>query len=272
VRVVGATYRLMATVATPTAQRTLDEVFGGPFPEMIGCALRKHAVLERIAIAYTEGAPLDERAREILQRPDVQQLLVDILATPAVRRALTQQTTSFAEDAAAALRRRASELDVTVERAPRRWIHRPRTASVGVGYAGLTTRALAFLVDGIVVGIALLLAAAALSIVTALVGPLRPGWLAAALLGPAWFVALAGYFAGFWSTLGQTPGMRLMRIRLVSSSHSPLRFGRALLRLVAVVLSIIPCFAGFVPVLFDDRRRALPDFVARTIVTTVEPR
>jgi uncharacterized RDD family membrane protein YckC len=272
VSVVGATYRLMATVATPTAQRTLDEVFGGPFPEMIGCALRKHAVIERIANAYAEGEPLDEQARQILQRPEVQQLLVEVLATPAVRRALAQQSTSFAEDAAAALRRRAREGDLAVERAPRRWIRRTRTATEDVGYAGLTTRALAFLVDGLLVCIALLLAAAALGIVTALVGPLRPTWLAGALLGPAWLAALIAYFAGFWSTLGQTPGMRLMRIRLVSSSESPLRFGRALLRLVAVVLSIIPCFAGFAPALFDDRRRALPDFVARTIVTTAEPR
>jgi uncharacterized RDD family membrane protein YckC len=269
--VVGATYRLMATVATPTAQRTLDELFAGPAPEMVGRALREHAVLERIASAYADGAPLDERARELLQRPDVQRLLVDVLATPAVRRALAQQSTSFAEDALAALRRRARDVDVAVERAPRRWIRRRRAVTEDVGYAGLTTRALAFLVDGIVVSIALLLAAAAVGIVTALTGPLRPAWLAGALFGTALFVAQVVYFAGFWSTLGQTPGMRVMGIRLVSSSHSPLRFGRALLRFVAVVLSIIPCFAGFAPALFDDRRRALPDFVARTIVTTVEP-
>ena len=269
--VVGATYRLMATVATPTAQRTLDELFAGPVPEMVGRALREHAVLERIAGAYSDGAPLDERAREILQRPDVQQVLVEVFATPAVRRALAQQSTSFAEDAAAALRRRALDVDAAVERAPRRWIGRRRTAAEDVCYAGLTTRALAFVVDGIVVSVALLLAAAALGIVTALAGPLRPAWLAGALLGCASLVAQGVYFAGFWSTLGQTPGMRLMRIRLVSTSHTPLRFGRALLRFAAVVLSIIPCFAGFAPALFDDRRRALPDFVARTIVTTVEP-
>ena len=117
--------------------------------------------------------------------------------------------------------------------------------------------------------ISLLLAAAALGIVAALVGPLRPGWLAGAVVGSAWLVVQAVYFASFWSTLGQTPGMRLMRIRLVSSS--PLGFGRALLRFGALVVSIIPCFAGFVPALFDDRRRALPDIAARTAVITVEP-
>ena len=269
--VVGATYRLMATVATPTAQRTLDELFAGPAPEMVGRALREHAVLERIAGAYSDGAPLDERAREILQRPDVQQVLVEVFATPAVRRAVARQSTSFAEDALAALRRRARDVDVAIERPPRRWFRRPDAAVGEIRYPGLATRALAFVVDAIVVSIAFLLAAAALGIVTALAGPLRPAWLAGALVGCASLVVQVVYFAGFWSTLGQTPGMHLMRIRLVSSSHSPLRFGRALLRFVAVVLSIIPCFAGFAPALFDDRRRALPDFVARTIVTTVEP-
>jgi uncharacterized RDD family membrane protein YckC len=271
VSVVGATYKLMASVATPTAQRTIDELFAGPLPEMVGRALREHEVLERVANAYTDGTPLDEEARELLQRPEVQQLLVDVLATPAVRRALAQQSTSFAEDGAAALRRRARAADLAVERAPRRWLGKTQTATEHVNYAGLTTRALAFLVDGLIVCIGLLLAAAALGIVAALVGPLRPGWLAGTLAGSAWLLLQAVYFAGFWSTLGQTPGMRLMRIRLVSSSPSPLGFGRALLRFAALVVSIIPCFAGFVPALFDDRRRTLPDLVARTVVTTVEP-
>ena len=31
-------------------------------------------------------------------------------------------------------------------------------------------------------------------------------------------------------------------------------------------LAIIPCFAGFVPVLFDSRRRALQDYMAGTVV------
>ena len=36
--------------------------------------------------------------------------------------------------------------------------------------------------------------------------------------------------------------------------------------LVGLVLAIVPLFAGFVPVLFTERRRGLPDFLARTVV------
>ena len=41
---------------------------------------------------------------------------------------------------------------------------------------------------------------------------------------------------------------------------------RALLRTLGLALAIIPCFLGFVPALFDRRRRALPDYLAGTVV------
>jgi uncharacterized RDD family membrane protein YckC len=41
---------------------------------------------------------------------------------------------------------------------------------------------------------------------------------------------------------------------------------QALVRTVGLALAIIPCFLGFVPALFDRRRRALPDYLAGTVV------
>jgi uncharacterized RDD family membrane protein YckC len=37
-------------------------------------------------------------------------------------------------------------------------------------------------------------------------------------------------------------------------------------RFVGLVLAIVPLFAGFLPALFTERRRALPDFLASTVV------
>jgi hypothetical protein len=37
-------------------------------------------------------------------------------------------------------------------------------------------------------------------------------------------------------------------------------------RWIGILLSIVPCFAGFLPVLVDDRRRGLADLLARTMV------
>jgi uncharacterized RDD family membrane protein YckC len=47
---------------------------------------------------------------------------------------------------------------------------------------------------------------------------------------------------------------------------------RALVRTLGLALAIIPCFLGFVPALFDSRRRALPDYLAGTTVVYDERR
>ena len=70
----------------------------------------------------------------------------------------------------------------------------------------------------------------------------------------------------FWSAAGQTPGMRLMRLRVQRPGGGGLSVGRAIVRTVGLALAIIPLFAGFVPALFDERRRALPDYLAGTVV------
>ena len=102
-------------------------------------------------------------------------------------------------------------------------------------------------------------------IVASLVGGLRPQWLVGLLLGLGWILIAGGYFVLFWSTTGQTPGMRLFRLRVHSSGAVP-SVGRSIVRMVGLVLAIVPFFLGFVPVLFDERRRGLPDFLAGTVV------
>jgi len=70
----------------------------------------------------------------------------------------------------------------------------------------------------------------------------------------------------FWSSAGQTPGMRLLRLRLRGPTGNSLSVGRSLVRFVGLLLAIVPLFAGFLPALFTERRRALPDFLAGTVV------
>jgi uncharacterized RDD family membrane protein YckC len=59
--------------------------------------------------------------------------------------------------------------------------------------------------------------------------------------------------------------MRIMRLR-VNHEGEPPAVWRSIVRLVGIVLAIIPLFAGFLPVLFDPMRRALPDYMAGTTV------
>jgi uncharacterized RDD family membrane protein YckC len=171
-----------------------------------------------------------------------------------VRVALARQTTSLAEEVAAAMRGRAAALDDAVGRA-----HEP-------GFAGLASRALALAIDAAAIIAIVAVGGAVLGLVASLVGELRPAWLVGLILASASLVVTAAYFLTFWTMTGQTPGMRLMRLRVLGPGAVPPSGGRALVRLVGLLLAIVPLFAGFLPVLFDRRRRALQDLIAGTVV------
>ena len=142
--------------------------------------------------------------------------------------------------------------------------------SLTTPYGGIATRGIALGIDAAIANGIVVVLGALLALVTSLVGgDLRPAWLAALLAAAGWALLVGGYFVLFWSATGQTPGMRLMRLRVTTYQGEPVHFLRALIRLGGLVLAIIPLFAGFLPVLFDDRRRALPDYLARTVVTHV---
>jgi uncharacterized RDD family membrane protein YckC len=104
------------------------------------------------------------------------------------------------------------------------------------------------------------------ALVASLVGGLRPEWLVGALLASGWMLLAGAYFVLFWSAAGQTPGMRLLRLRVRGPNGDAPAIGRSVVRLIGLVLAIVPLFAGFLPVLFNERRRGLPDFLAGTVV------
>lgn len=60
--------------------------------------------------------------------------------------------------------------------------------------------------------------------------------------------------------------MHVMHLRVRDRAGRPPSFWRSLLRAAATIVSIVPLFLGYVPVLFDSRRRGLPDLVAGTEV------
>jgi uncharacterized RDD family membrane protein YckC len=83
-------------------------------------------------------------------------------------------------------------------------------------------------------------------------------------------VFVGGYFAFFWTLAGQTPGMRLMGLRVVGPHGARPGLARAIVRFVALLVAIIPMFAGLLPILFDAQRRGLQDFVAQTVVVPID--
>jgi uncharacterized RDD family membrane protein YckC len=141
-------------------------------------------------------------------------------------------------------------------------------------YAGLATRTIAYAVDALVINAVALATGAAVALALSLLHALPDDFTTAvdALLAVSYVLWLIGYFVTFWSTTGQTPGARLMRIRVIDARAAP-RIGpvRAVVRVVGLVLATIPLFAGFWMMLWDGRRRCLQDHLARTVVVHAPP-
>jgi uncharacterized RDD family membrane protein YckC len=135
-----------------------------------------------------------------------------------------------------------------------------------VPYAGIATRAIALAIDVAIVNVIVLCGGAILALVGSLVGEVKLDTLKALLATVAWFAVVGFYFVLFWSTAGQTPGMRLMALRVMTPDGEHPGLGRSFVRLIGLGLAIIPLFAGFLPVLFDARRRGLHDMIAGTVV------
>jgi uncharacterized RDD family membrane protein YckC len=261
-------------LTAPELARVLDRALAGPLPEELARSLVRHRVIERVVDELVRSGELErlvaaalasprtlEATDRVLASEQMQHALDHVASSPELREAVQKQTTGLAEEVVGDLRETGARLDDRVESVVRRRVRptRPREA-------GIVTRAIALATDAGLALVAYMAIVGVASLVASLVGTLRPAWLAGLLLAAAWVLIVIAYFVLFWSTAGQTPGMRLLRLRLHRLDGSALSVGRALVRVVGLALAIVPLFAGFVPVLFSDRRRGLPDYLAGTVV------
>jgi uncharacterized RDD family membrane protein YckC len=74
------------------------------------------------------------------------------------------------------------------------------------------------------------------------------------------------YFIWPYSTSGQTPGKRVLEIKVISTDGSPLDWRTGMLRTAGYILSSIPLGLGFVWSTWQDNRQAGHDKVAGTLV------
>jgi uncharacterized RDD family membrane protein YckC len=285
-------------VLADETERAIDAALAGPLPEMVGRAIVERRVLERVVaemleassrreagpdgadgvveqvlsnpalerwVASEEATRLAEAATQrLVHTPAFQRAVAEMLSSPEVRRALAEAAGGYGEEAADAARGKTRAADDRIEGSVHRLLRRPRPAEAG--FAGVATRGVALVVDAALAQAAYLVVAASVGLLLGLAGELHSGWLTGSLAGGGWLLVVALYFVGFWSVTGQTPGMRLMRLRVQARSGEPPSAPRSLLRLAGLILAILPLFAGFLPALFDRRRRALQDFIAGTTV------
>jgi uncharacterized RDD family membrane protein YckC len=136
-------------------------------------------------------------------------------------------------------------------------------------YEGLVTRGIAFAIDAAVINLVAIVVAGGVALALSVLSVPQDSldtllFAAGGALFLAWSV---GYFVTFWSTTGQTPGSRLMRVTVRGADDgSVIRPRRAALRFAGLILAAIPLLAGFLPILFDERRRGLHDMLAGTVV------
>ena len=273
----GAAGRLAfypARVAARASRGPLESALAESFPEELVDLLVEHRVLERMAAELARTGALDRMVDEALASPRTSELVDRVIASPELRRAVreiassrevreavAQQTTGFVEELAAEVRRWARRLDGRIGKRP-----------VGVTpYGGVVTRALALTVDALLIVVVFTAISGFVALISSLVGTLRPAWLVGTLLGGGWVLVGGAYLVIFWSAAGRTPGMQLLRVRVRVPGGGPPGVGRAIVRALATWVSIVPFFAGYLPVLFDHRRRGLPDLVAGTEVVYSEP-
>jgi uncharacterized RDD family membrane protein YckC len=150
---------------------------------------------------------------------------------------------------------------------------RPRACSVmgrvrPPSYVGLVTRAIAFAVDAAIVNVVALTVAAVVGLTLSVIRvPDEVKTVVIAAGAGAYALWVLGYFVVFWSTTGQTPGDRLLGFRVrASAEDKPIPVRRAVVRFAGLLLAALPLMAGFLLVLFDDRRRGLHDMLAGTVV------
>jgi uncharacterized RDD family membrane protein YckC len=138
-----------------------------------------------------------------------------------------------------------------------------------VMYAGLVTRTIAIVIDALLIDAVALSATGAVLLLQSVFGLSRIDHVLAIVAGGALFaVWVVGYFVTFWTTTGQTPGSRVMQIRLARVDAGPVGTGRALVRLAGMVVSL-PLLWGYLPILWTAHRRTAFDLLAGTVVTVV---
>lgn len=83
---------------------------------------------------------------------------------------------------------------------------------------------------------------------------------------PVLALVYIGFFVYFWRNTGQTLGMLVWKIKLVSNNQKPISYGQALLRIMAAIPSVGLFGLGYIGLLVGGKSRTWHDAIAKTSV------
>ena len=262
---------IVRAVESPAVERALVRVLQGPAVEEAMKGALDSPAVERALVDALDSELVDTVWQRLLASDEAQELVERIAEAPEIRAAVAAQSMGLVEDIARQIRRMARRLDDAVERVARRLVRRERRTEA-TDRAGLVTRGVALELDVGVLNVFFF----AVSVVVALIASvILPGDATAPVLVVglgAWLIAASAYLTFFWALAGQTPGMRFMDIRVEAGGSAELGARVAFRRLVGTWLAAIPLGAGFLGILFSERRHGLQDRIAGTDVVYLPER
>lgn len=153
-------------------------------------------------------------------------------------------------------------------------VETPENVRIEYPLAGLGTRFTALLIDAVLIG--LLLVAVPLIVIVPLGAlDLMTGGIALAFVLIWFFLLFWGWFLWFEAFRdGQTPGKRLLSIRVVMEDGTPVTFEAAVIRNLLRLVDVQPfpgCLVGGVFMLLGGKSRRLGDVAAGTVVVREQP-
>lgn len=149
-------------------------------------------------------------------------------------------------------------------------ISTPEGLDIELNLAGLGSRIAAAIVDALILGLVLLLAAFGIFGLA--------DWFSSPLLaiGLGWLVILVlviGYFVAFEVfNDGKTPGKSMFGIRVLGVDGDPVGFGPSMVRNLLRLVDIFPVLPilGPIAILASDRNQRIGDMAARTLVVRLD--
>lgn len=155
------------------------------------------------------------------------------------------------------------------------YLQRVREGGQAIGarrYAGFWIRFVAFIIDGIIIGIVNAILTIPLRMTSILtLSSDAAGALSAGLgmLGFSLLISMAlavAYNAYFLSTKGATLGKQILGLKVIRSDGGPISLGRAIGRYFGQMVSALVLYIGFIMAGFDAEKRALHDYIVDTRV------
>ena len=136
------------------------------------------------------------------------------------------------------------------------------SSSSSPDYAGFGPRALAFLLDAVIVTVIVVpVLVLGFGMREVSLDPAEHSW--ELLL----FIAIAVAVIGFWRAFGATPGKIALGLKIVDArTGGAPGMAQLIVRFAAYLLSALPLYLGFLWIAVDRRKQGWHDKIARTVV------